>query len=216
MMGAYEFCTFQDSRGMKRYAPATERNRAPIADVLAEVLPAEGIVLEIASGSGEHCAAFADRFANLIWRPSDPDGEARASIDDWCSGASNVLPAMAIDAAAEEWPIAIADAILCINMVHISPWAATLGLMAGAGRLLGPGAPLILYGPYRQQGVETALSNEQFDLWLKEKSPEYGLRHVEDVTREAAARGLTLERIVPMPANNLILIYRQGVDRRAA
>ena len=194
---------------MKRHAPATARNREAIAEVLAEVLPAEGIVLEIASGSGEHCAAFADRFPNLIWRPSDPDAEARASIDDWCSDKPNVVPALAIDAAAADWPAAIADAILCINMVHISPWAATLGLMAGAGRLLAPGAPLILYGPYRQEGVPTAPSNEQFELWLKEKSPEYGLRHVEDVTRAAAGHGLRLERIVPMPANNLVLVYRR-------
>ncbi len=196
---------------MKRHAPAAARNREPIANVLAQVLPAEGIVLEIASGSGEHCAAFADRFPNLIWRPSDPDAEARASIDGWCSALDNVLPALAIDATAADWPTAIADAILCINMVHISPWRATLGLLAGAGRLLATGAPLILYGPYRQQGVETARSNEQFELWLKDKSPEFGLRYAEDVTREAAAQGLTLERITPMPANNLILVYQRLV-----
>ncbi|RYY28983.1 MAG: DUF938 domain-containing protein [Sphingomonadales bacterium] len=192
---------------MRRHAPATVRNREPIAEVLAGILPARGLVLEIASGSGEHCAYFAERFPALEWQPSDPDPDALASIAEWTEGLGNVRPPVMLDAAAD-WPVDAADAILCVNMVHISPWAATLGLMAGAGRLLGPGAPLILYGPYRQHGVETAPSNEQFELWLKGKSPEYGLRFVEDVTHEAAAQGLTLERIVPMPANNLILVYR--------
>jgi len=192
---------------MRRHAPATKRNREPIAEVLAEVLPAQGLVLEIASGTGEHVAAFAERFPGLSWQPSDPDAESRDSIDDWCAGLPNVVPALEIDAAAPDWPIALADAILCINMVHISPWAATLGLMVGAARLLEPGAPLILYGPYRRQGVPTAASNEQFELWLKEKSPDYGLRYVEDVS--AAANGFDLARIVEMPANNLILVYRR-------
>lgn len=197
-------------RAMKRHAPATERNRDPIAAVLAETLPASGLVLEVASGTGEHCAWFAERFPALLWQPSDPDPDALASIAEWTGGLANVRPPLALDAAAEVWPVERADAILCINMVHISPWAATLGLMAGAGRLLAPGAPLILYGPYRQHDVPTAPSNEQFELWLKEKSAEYGLRHVEDVTREAAAHGLALERIVPMPANNLMLVYAHG------
>ncbi|WP_066797474.1 DUF938 domain-containing protein [Sphingomonas soli] len=194
---------------MKRYAPATERNRDPIAEVLGETLPASGQVLEIASGTGEHCAFFAGRFPALAWQPSDPDPDALSSIAAWTEGLANVRAPLAIDAAGE-WPVVQADAILCINMVHISPWAATLGLMAGAGRLLPMGAPLILYGPYRQQGVPTAPSNEQFELWLKEKSPYYGLRHVEDVTREATANGLALQRITPMPANNLMLVYRRG------
>jgi hypothetical protein len=195
---------------VRRHAPATERNRDPIAAVLAEELPGEGVVLEIASGTGEHCAAFAARFPDLIWRPSDPDAEARVSIDDWCAECLNVLPTLAIDAASPDWPFQLgaADAILCINMVHISPWAATLGLMAGAGQLLDPGAPLILYGPYRRRGVPTAPSNEQFELWLKDKSPEYGLRFVEDVSDVAATQGLTLQRQVEMPANNLMLVYR--------
>lgn len=192
---------------MKRHAPATARNREPIAAVLSEVLPTEGLVLEIASGSGEHCAYFAKRFPALAWQPSDPDPDALASIAEWTEGQENVGRPLMLDAAGA-WPGILADAILCINMVHISPWAATLGLLDGAAALLPPGAPLILYGPYRQRGVETAPSNEQFELWLKDKSPEYGLRHVEDVTREASARQFTLERIEPMPANNLILVYR--------
>ena len=166
-------------------------------------------MLEVASGTGEHVAFFADRFPALAWQPSDPDQAALKSIAEWTAGLANVRPAIALDAAGE-WPVEAVDVILCINMVHISPWAATLGLLAGAGRLLPPGAPLILYGPYRQAGVETAASNEQFELWLKDKSPEYGLRYVEDLTREAAAQGLALERIVEMPANNLMLVYRRG------
>lgn len=192
---------------MRRHAPATARNREPIAAVLAEELPAAGLVLEVASGTGEHVAAFAERFAQLDWQPSDPDPEALDSIADWCEGLANVRPPVALDAAAAEWPVARADALLCINMVHISPWAATLGLMAGAARLLAPGAPLILYGPYRREGVETAPSNEAFELWLKEKSPDYGLRHLEEVA--AAAEGFDLARVVEMPANNLMPVFRR-------
>jgi SAM-dependent methyltransferase len=193
----------------RRHAPATERNRESIAAVLAAELPTNGLVLEIASGSGEHCAAFAARFGALQWQPSDPEAAARASIDDWCAGLPNVLPSLALDAAAESWPIMTADAILCVNMVHISPWEATLGLMAGAGRLLAPGAPLVLYGPYRQRDVPTAESNEAFDVSLKARDPRWGLRHVEDVSAAAVERGLALQRIVPMPANNLSLVFRQ-------
>ncbi len=193
---------------MRRHAPATERNRDTIAAVLVEELPAQGLVLEVASGTGEHCAAFAERFPALTWQPSDPDGESRASIADWCAELPNVLPPLALDAAASDWPIARTDAILCVNMVHISPWAATLGLMAGAARLLAPGAPLILYGPYRQHGVPTAPSNEVFELWLKGRSLDYGLRFVEDVADAAAE--FALARIEPMPANNLTLVFRRS------
>ena len=191
---------------MKRHAPATERNREAIIEVLAGLL-STGTVLEIASGTGEHAAAFAERFPAVTWQPSDADPDARASIASWCADIANVLPPLALDAASADWPIERADTILCINMIHISPWAATLGLMAGAKGLLAPGKPLILYGPYRQHGVETAPSNEAFELWLKEKSPDYGLRYVEAVT--AVADGFDLERIVDMPANNLILVYRR-------
>lgn len=194
----------------RRHAPATERNRESIAAVLAAELPTTGLVLEIASGSGEHCAAFAARFGALLWQPGDPEAAARASIDAWCAELPNVLPSLALDAAAENWPVATADAILCVNMVHISPWEATLGLMTGAGRLLGPGAPLVLYGPYRQRDVPTSESNEAFDLSLKARDPRWGLRHVEDVSGAAAAQGLMLQRIVPMPANNLSLVFRRG------
>lgn len=192
-----------------RHAPATERNREPIAAVLAEVLPPSGRVLEIASGTGEHCAFFAERFPALTWQPSDPDLESLASIAAWTADLPNVLPPIGLDATAAQWPLARADAVLCINMVHISPWAATLGLMAAAGRLLGEGAPLILYGPYRRRDVPTAPSNEQFELWLKEKNPAFGLRWLEDVAAAADAEGLALERIVEMPANNIMPVFRR-------
>jgi len=192
---------------MRRNAPATERNRDAIIAVLAEVLPAAGTVLEVASGTGEHVAAFAERFPGLIWQPSDPDAGARESIADWCTEVGNVLTPLALDAAAADWPVSRADAVLCINMVHISPWEATLGLTAGAARLLPAGAPLIFYGPYRQHGVETAPSNEAFELWLKDHDPRFGLRYVDDIS--AAAAGFDLEGILEMPANNLMLLYRR-------
>jgi hypothetical protein len=194
---------------VRRHAPATARNREPIAAVLDEALPAHGLVLEVASGSGEHAAFFAERFPDLTWQPSDPDADALASIADWCAGLANVLPPVALDAAEAAWPIGAADAILCVNMVHISPWEVTLGLMEGAGRPLAAGAPLVLYGPYRQREMPTAESNEAFDVSLKSRNPAWGLRHVEDVSAAATACGLLLERIVAMPANNLSLVFRR-------
>ncbi|HEY0621465.1 DUF938 domain-containing protein [Sphingomonas sp.] len=199
----------EDTGAVRKHAPATARNREAIAAVLDEVLPASGVVLEIASGSGEHCAFFAERFAGLHWQPSDPEPSALASIAAWCVGLANVAPPLAIDAAAPDWPIERADALLCINMVHISPWEATLGLLDGAARVLVPGAPLILYGPYRRAEVETAPSNEAFDASLKARDPRWGLRDVAEVSAAAMARGLAFERLVEMPANNLMLIYRR-------
>lgn len=193
----------------KRHAPATARNRDAIAQVLAETLPIAGLVLEIASGSGEHVAAFAQAFPALRWQPSDPDADACASVAAWCEGLANVAPPMALDAAAADWPIARADAVLCVNMVHISPWEATLGLMAGAARLLAPGAPLLLYGPYRRDGVPTAPSNEAFDADLKARDSRFGLRRLEDVVAVAAAQGLEVERVAEMPANNLMPVFRR-------
>ncbi|HEX8574206.1 MAG TPA: DUF938 domain-containing protein [Allosphingosinicella sp.] len=196
----------------RRFAPATRRNREPILAVLREVLPERGLVLEAASGTGEHAAYFAACFPNLRWQPTDPDPGALASIRAWRedSGLANLLEPLRLDAGAEDWPVAAADSILCVNMVHISPWAATEGLMRGAGRLLPPGAPLILYGPYRRSGVPTAASNESFDESLKARNPEWGLRDLESVEAEAARRGLGLERIVEMPANNLTLLFRRA------
>ncbi len=195
---------------MRRHAPATERNREPIAAVLREVLPASGTLLEVASGTGEHAAFFAARFPDLLWQPSDPDPEALASIRAWRdeAGLANLAEPVRLDAAAEDWPVARADAILCVNMVHISPWAATVGLMRGAGRRLAAGAPLILYGPYRRAGVPTAPSNEAFDRSLKSRDPQWGLRELEVVAAEAALSGLRLDRVVEMPANNLTVVFR--------
>jgi SAM-dependent methyltransferase len=195
---------------MKRRAPATERNREPIAAVLREVLPERGTLLEIASGTGEHAAYFSGLFPDMAWQPSDPDPEALASIEAWRAeaGVPNLLEPLRLDAAADTWPVDAADAILCINMVHISPWAATEGLMRGAGRLLPPGGPLILYGPYRRAGVPTAPSNEAFDQSLRSRDPRWGLRDLEAVEAEAAANGLGLARVVEMPANNLTVVFR--------
>lgn len=195
----------------KKHAPATLRNRDAIADVLRTVLPASGDVLEIASGSGEHIVHFARTFPDLDWQPSDPDPQCRASIAAWSAdnGPSNIAPPLDIDASAGQWQIESADAILCINMIHISPWEATLGLLAGAGRVLPFGAPLYLYGPFRCEGVETAPSNEAFDRSLKSRNPDWSLRQLEEVRREAEKRGLSLTDIVEMPANNLSLCFER-------
>lgn len=196
---------------MKRHAPAAARNREPILAVLREELPERGLVLEVASGTGEHAAFFAPLFPNLSWQPSDADEESLASIEAWVadSAAANLLPPVVLDAASDTWPVARADAILCVNMVHISPWATTVGLMRGAGRLLEAGAPLLLYGPYRRAGVPTAPSNEAFDHSLRSRDPEWGLRALEDVAAEAASNGLGLERVVEMPANNVSAVFRK-------
>jgi hypothetical protein len=196
----------------RRSAPHVARNAGPIVDVLAEILPARGMVLELASGTGEHILHFAQKFPKLLWQPSDPEPAALRSIEAWRaeSGLFNLLPAISLDARAADWPVPQADAILCINMIHISPWAATAGLMRGAGRLLEEGAPLYLYGPYRRAGVETAPSNEAFDESLKARDPEWGLREFDAVEAEAGKHGLQLDRIVEMPANNLSVVFRKS------
>ena len=197
-------------KGLKRKAPAAGRNVGPICDVLAEWLPACGLVLEIASGTGEHALAFAQRFSGLIWQPSDPDPEALASIAAWqAEGPRNLRPPMELDVTVE-WPIDRADAILCINMVHISPWACALALLDGAERSLDSGAPLILYGPWLEAGVEAASSNLAFDLDLKARNPEWGLRLTEDFAAEAALRGLILRERRTMPSNNLMLRFERA------
>uniref|UniRef100_UPI0035C96DAC DUF938 domain-containing protein n=1 Tax=uncultured Sphingomonas sp. TaxID=158754 RepID=UPI0035C96DAC len=192
----------------RRHAPATVRNRMAIADVLRDVLPRSGTVLEIASGSGEHAAYFAGEFPALDWQPSDPDAAARGSIAAWCDGIENVRPPLDLDAAAPCWPVDRADAILCVNMVHISPWDATLGLMAGAARVLAAGAPLILYGPFLQEDVPAAPSNLAFDESLRARDPRWGIRSVEAV--RTAATGFMLDPIIAMPANNLMLVFRRS------
>ena len=196
---------------MKRHAPATARNSQPLAEVLARELPASGTVLEIASGSGEHAVFMARRFPALDWQPSDRDAEALASVDVWAAEArlANLRPAIALDAAAPDWPIVSADALLCVNMLHISPWDAAVGLFAGAGRVLGSGAPLVLYGPFVEPDVETAASNHAFDQSLRQRDPAWGLRSTADLDRLAAGHGMTRTARCAMPANNLVLVYRR-------
>jgi hypothetical protein len=197
--------------GARRSAPAALRNREPIAEVLSEWLPERGLVLEIASGTGEHAVHFAQRFPGLDWQPSDIHADALRSIDAWRSaaGVPNIRPPVLLDAAAPDWPIARADAVLSINMVHISPWASALGLIEGAARLLPGGGPLILYGPWLKADIPTAPSNLEFDANLKARDPEWGLRSVELFAAAADAKGLTLEQTRTMPANNLMLLFRR-------
>jgi hypothetical protein len=196
----------------KQHAPATLRNREPIADVLTRELPASGKVLEIAAGTGEHAVFFAEAFPALAWQPTDPSAEALASIAAYRAeyAGSNLAAPLLLDAAApDSWPLAEAAAILCINMVHISPWEATLGLFRGAARLLGSnGGPLILYGPYLEQGVETAPSNLEFDASLKARNPLWGLREAEAVDVVAGQHSLARTARYALPANNIMLVYR--------
>ena len=196
----------------RRIAPAAARNRQPILDVLRPVLPSRGCVLEVASGSGEHVIHFATALTRLEWQPSDPDAVARASIAAWtqASALANIRPPIDLDAARAPWPIDAADAILCINMVHISPWEATEGLFAQAGRLLAPGAPLYLYGPWLRDGFPTAPTNLAFDADLRARNRAWGLREVNAARHAARAHALRLDEIVEMPANNLSLIFRRS------
>lgn len=196
---------------VRRSAPAALRNREPIAEVLAEWLPASGLVLEIASGTGEHAVFFADRFPALQWQPSDVHPDALSSIEAWRrrAGHKNIRPPLAIDAASPDWPIDRADAVLSINMVHISPWRSALGLLDGAARLLSLGAPLILYGPWLKDDVPTEPSNLAFDADLRARNGEWGLRRVEDFAAAADQRGFRLTETRSMPANNLMLLLRR-------
>ena len=177
--------------------------------MLADWLPASGLVLEVASGSGEHAVHFARAFPELDWQPSDPDPAALDSIEAWRadSGLPNLREPLILDATASQWPVEAADAVLNINMVHISPWEAALGLLGGAARVLAPGGKLILYGPWTLQRFQTAPSNLAFDADLKRRNPAWGLRQVEDFAREAEKRGLLLKDQREMPANNRMLLF---------
>lgn len=195
-----------------RTSPSTARNREPILEVLRARLPANGLVLEIAAGAGEHAAYAAAALPHLQWRPTDPDPEALASIAAWRDHAAlpNLLPPLRLDASDPDgWPVSRADAVVNINMIHISPWSATQGLMAGAGRVLPSGGLLYLYGPYLETGVETAPSNLAFDRSLKDRNPAWGLRRLDEVTAVAAAQGLAFVERVAMPANNLSVVFRK-------
>jgi SAM-dependent methyltransferase len=194
----------------RRYAPAAARNREAIAAALAGLLPASGLVLEIASGSGEHALHLARTFPALDWQPSDPDAGARASIAAWrdAEGTPNLRPPLDLDAMGRA-PFPRADAVLCINMIHIAPWAATLGLLDKAAAALAPGAALLLYGPFLRAGVATAPSNLDFDAALRAENPAWGIRALEQVAAAAAPR-FTLDRVVEMPANNLTVAFRRA------
>lgn len=194
----------------KRFAPATQRNGDAILAILRQELPSTGLVLEVASGSGEHVIHFAAALPGLLWQPSDSDPTALASIEAWRTESKlpNVLSPVRLDAAAP-WPVEKADAVLCINMVHISPWEATVGLFSGAAQLLAAGGLLYLYGPYVRDGVSTASSNLAFDASLRARDARWGLRRVEDMIAVAATASLTFERLAEMPANNLSLLFRK-------
>lgn len=196
---------------MRRHAPAASRNRQPILDVPRPRLPTDGLVLEVASGSGEHVMHFAAALPNLVFQPSDPDSSARASIDAWAdaTGLANVRPAVALDTQQAAWPVEQADAVLCNNMIHIAPWQAAIGLIAGANRVLSAEGLVYLYGPYRRDGRHTAPSNDVFDRDLRRRNPAWGVRDLEAVTALAGEHGFGAPEVIDMPANNLSLIFRR-------
>lgn len=190
-------------------APSPERNKQPILEILARVLPQRGLVLEIGSGTGQHVSHFARALPGLTFQPSEFDRERHASIAAWSEGLANVLPPIGFDVTRLPWPVTAADAIVCINVIHISPWEATLALMKGAGEILPPGGVLVTYGPYRREGRHTAPSNEAFDASLKSRDPRWGVRDMAEVAAAAHAQGLGLEEAVAMPANNFTLVFRK-------
>lgn len=193
------------------YAPAVARNREPILAVLRRVLPAKGLVLELASGSGGHAACFAAALPQLLWQPSDPDPRALRSIAALhaASGAANLLPPLALDAEQPTWPIARAEAVVCINMIHIAPWSVCAGLMAGAARVLPAAGVLYLYGPFKEAGRHTAPSNAVFDADLRASDPRWGVRDLGEVAALAARHGLAHVETVAMPANNRSVVFRR-------
>ena len=194
------------------YAPAVARNREPILAVLRRVLPSSGLVLEVASGSGEHARFFAAALPQLTWQPSDSDPRARASIAAFRDAGAppNLLPPVALDASAAEWPVAGAAAVMCINMIHIAPWSACAGLMAGAARVLTSGGVLYLYGPYQEDGRHTAASNAAFDADLRARDPRWGVRDLGEVLALASRHGFAHRETVAMPANNRSVVFRRG------
>lgn len=194
------------------FSAACERNRDPILEVLREELPERGTVLEVASGTGMHAVYFAARLPHVTWQPSDADDAALESVAAWreAEPSENLLPPVRLDVLAPQWPVDAADAIFNANMIHISPWPCTQGLLEGAARLLPAGGPLILYGPYRVGGEHTAPSNARFDASLRARDPRWGVRDLDVVAQVAAEAGFTHERVVPMPANNMIVVFRRS------
>jgi hypothetical protein len=195
-------------------SPATARNKDHILAVLRQHLPSTGLVLEIAAGAGEHALHMATHLPGLTWQPTDPDPQALASIAAWREqGPPNLLPPLELDAARPEtWPVQSADAVVCINMIHISPWAATEGLFAGTDRVLPAEGVLVTYGPYLEDAVDTAPSNLAFDASLKSRNPAWGIRRREDLEALAAAHDLALHARIALPANNLSLVFRRSAN----
>jgi len=193
-------------------APSPERNKQPILEVLARVLPPHGLVLEIGSGTGQHVAHFAKALPALSFQPSEIDVECHPSIEAWAAAGSlsNVKPPLAIDVTKRPWPLFAADAVVCINVIHISPWETTLALMAGAGMILPAAGVLVTYCPYMRGGAHTSQSNEAFDASLRERNPLWGVRDIDRVAEVAGNEGLALEEAVPMPANNFTLVWRKS------
>jgi SAM-dependent methyltransferase len=200
-----------DTSDRRLHFPHVARNREPILEVLRRVLPRNGLVLEIASGGGEHAAYFASNLPGLRWQPTDANAEMFDSIAAHraAAGVANLLAPLQLDVTSPQWPVERADAMVCCNMIHIAPWAATEGLIAGAGRTLPRGAPLYLYGPYKVDGRHTAPSNEDFDISLRARNPLWGVRDLTEVSSLAKRHSLALAETVSMPANNLSVIFRR-------
>lgn len=200
-------------RMTKAFAPAAERNQRPILDVLRRTLPSEGFVLEIASGTGQHASFFSRQMTKIRWQPSDASPEALESITARVREAKrdNLLPPLALDVRAIPWPLVDADAIVCINMIHIAPWEATVALFEGASQILGDAQPLITYGPYRLHGTHTAQSNASFDQSLRARNPEWGVRDIDDLQELGEETGFELGERVAMPVNNMTLIWKRRV-----
>ena len=203
---------------LPRHAPATLRNREPILEVLKRALPEAGMLLEVASGTGEHAAFIAPRLSrDLVWQPSEASVDALIDIDVHTGGAGspNIRPAIVLNASDTTWPIPHADAVFCCNMIHIAPWSAAEGLFAGSFRILADGAPLILYGPYRRHGMHTSPSNHSFDDELRARNAGWGVRCLEtEVIPLAEKSGFALDEVVAMPANNLTVIFRRSLFRQ--
>lgn len=197
----------------KAFAPAAERNRQPILEVLRRVLPKKGVVLEVASGTGQHASYFAEHLPSIRWQPTDASPQALGSIRAWVEEArrDNLLLPLELDVRWEEWPRVHADALLCINLIHICGWDTTEALFRGAQKQLGTGCPLITYGPYRLHGEHTAPSNAAFDQSLRSRDPRWGIRDIDELTELAARTGFSLEERVDMPANNMTLVWRRDV-----
>jgi SAM-dependent methyltransferase len=203
------------SADQRMFSPSAARNSEPILEVLRRVLPAHGVVLEIGCGTGEHAVCFADAMPNLTWQPSDPDADARASTAGWIksTGLNNVLAPLDIDVSSRLWGVeqnAPFDVIVSINMIHIAPWAASLGLLAGAGRLLRSGGLLVLYGPFMRDGVHYAPSNATFDASLKASNPSWGVRDIADLEHGGEASRLGLRETIRMPANNMVVVFSKA------